>query len=355
MSEINKPTLRHRNIEINQSVGSITLLNTDNNLKQRLIPNPESASGGEGRRIGNYDEAPEHNKYLIFILSGYRIGYTTFKDCFKSIFMIHNETVNVWTHFLAVLSYLTLAIYIWYFMPSIEQLKTFDEKDSYVVYLHKYMVEDILGYKVQHFVRTSLPVYPIVLHWLAGALWTLFSTMHHLFMCQSKGIFEFFYKWDSFGALFIGLGINFTINFYIFFWERIFYTSYIALANFYALIIAVMTFHPFFNHTKYRKVRVWLYIFFGLFSSIGVLHSLTGFVPTSCSFDAGALWWWGDWILLFGAYIYVKKIPERYYPKTFDLLGQSHNIWHVLTNVSGVVHILASFSLYYGRVSKNWA
>ena len=35
--------------------------------------------------------------------------------------------------------------------------------------------------------------------------------------------------------------------------------------------------------------------------------------------------------------IYVSKVPERWYPGRFDLVGQSHNIWHVLGALSPLV------------------
>lgn len=36
------------------------------------------------------------------IETGYRIGFKT-KQVFKSLFMIHNETVNIWTHLLGAI------------------------------------------------------------------------------------------------------------------------------------------------------------------------------------------------------------------------------------------------------------
>ena len=42
-------------------------------------------------------------------------------------------------------------------------------------------------------------------------------------------------------------------------------------------------------------------------------------------------------VYLSGLYIYVNRIPEIYFPKKFDLCGQSHNIWHILIIVAIVV------------------
>lgn len=40
-----------------------------------------------------------------------------------------------------------------------------------------------------------------------------------------------------------------------------------------------------------------------------------------------------------GAAVYAARIPERWYPKTFDLLGQSHNWMHVLVLTGALVRL----------------
>ena len=49
--------------------------------------------------IGTYQQADDYIKDNEFIVTGYRIGYTTICKVLKSLFMCHNETVNIWTHF----------------------------------------------------------------------------------------------------------------------------------------------------------------------------------------------------------------------------------------------------------------
>ena len=49
--------------------------------------------------IGEIAEAPLHLVDNEFIRRGYRIGYTkSVKSIFKSLFELHNESVNVWSH-----------------------------------------------------------------------------------------------------------------------------------------------------------------------------------------------------------------------------------------------------------------
>lgn len=45
----------------------------------------------------------EANGYMVtnkWILNGYRINYDSWLVTLKSLFQVHNETVNVWTHLL---------------------------------------------------------------------------------------------------------------------------------------------------------------------------------------------------------------------------------------------------------------
>ena len=41
-----------------------------------------------------------------------------------------------------------------------------------------------------------------------------------------------------------------------------------------------------------------------------------------------------------GTVIYTARIPERWYPKTFDLYGQSHQIMHVLVICGALSHTI---------------
>ncbi|CAI2373976.1 unnamed protein product [Moneuplotes crassus] len=348
-----KPYLRHASGNESQRKGSMTMTLKDSGGKGKYTLSLEKERGSYGKKIGLFHEAPEHNKYLIYIKTGYRIGYTSFKDCFKSIFSIHNETVNIWTHLVGIFMYIFLSYYVCYLMPTTEELRNFDGSQGALVRYHKYFVEKILGYNVEHLREENSEVFPLILHYLGGVICMACSTSHHVFMCHSEKVFHFFYKCDSFGILFLALGMNFTMNFYIFYCEQTFYIAYIyiGLANLNSLLIAILTFHPKFNQTKYRALRVWLFIIFGVICCIAIFHSL--FI-TDPLYSYGAAPWWfsGNIISIFGSYIYVKKVPEKWYPCTFDHCGQSHNIWHLLIMVASGIHCIASLSMHYARMDR---
>ena len=50
-----------------------------------------------------------------------------------------------------------------------------------------------------------------------------------------------------------------------------------------------------------------------------------------------------------GAIIYALKIPERLLPYRFDMVGSSHQIFHVLIIVAASIHMWASFKEFHKR------
>lgn len=47
--------------------------------------------------------APEWHVYNDYLHHGYRINYKSHKDMLRSVFQLHNETTNIWTHLIGAL------------------------------------------------------------------------------------------------------------------------------------------------------------------------------------------------------------------------------------------------------------
>lgn len=69
---------------------------------------------GKQRRakIGSLNEHHEFLRDNEYIHNGYRLNFTSTRKIFKSLFMLHNESVNVWSHLLGVFLFLILVIYV---------------------------------------------------------------------------------------------------------------------------------------------------------------------------------------------------------------------------------------------------
>lgn len=50
-----------------------------------------------------------------FMLRGYRLNHTTYTDAIWSIFTLHNESVNIWSHFLGAALFFGIIIFVSWF------------------------------------------------------------------------------------------------------------------------------------------------------------------------------------------------------------------------------------------------
>ena len=72
----------------------------------------EKYEGKENRIIlGNYNEAPKYMQLNEYIKYGYRINCNTIKKSLKSLFIIHNESVNIWSHLIGTFLVIFLIFY----------------------------------------------------------------------------------------------------------------------------------------------------------------------------------------------------------------------------------------------------
>ena len=56
---------------------------------------------------------------------------------------------------------------------------------------------------------------------------------------------------------------------------------------------------------------------------------------------------------LAGAFVYAYRIPERWYPGSFDLVGHSHQWWHIAVFMGCAVHCFAILKMYFWWHSHN--
>ena len=78
-------------------------------------------------KVTSIHEAESYMKGNRYILRGYRMNFDTWKRVVRSFFMIHNESINVWTHFFGALLVIFLVFYtIFYFQINKEFIHNFN-------------------------------------------------------------------------------------------------------------------------------------------------------------------------------------------------------------------------------------
>ena len=87
------------------------------------------------------------NKHL---LTGYRIGFQGVKNGFKTMFMCHNETENVWSHFIGKLFFLGLFFWILTCWPQMRsQADTFEAQVTELLSNSSFEIELYLLHKIE--------------------------------------------------------------------------------------------------------------------------------------------------------------------------------------------------------------
>ena len=71
-------------------------------------------------KLGSYEEAPKYLQDNEYIKSGYLIYCNTFNKIFKSFLILHNETINIWSHLLGAIFFLCLIFYTSIFITNIK-------------------------------------------------------------------------------------------------------------------------------------------------------------------------------------------------------------------------------------------
>lgn len=70
------------------------------------------------------------------------------------------------------------------------------------------------------------------------------------------------------------------------------------------------------------------------------------------SFFAILPYWWGGQSYIMGAIIYAARIPERCKRRTFDIVGSSHQIFHISVIIGALIHFQSGLQLYLERTQK---
>ena len=249
------------------------------------------------------DESRDFQKFNKHIIFGYRVNFSKVQ-CLKSIFMITNETVNIWTHLLGSLYFLYSTIDMnCYVLPSFSN-------------------------------STSVDYFIMTVFCLSYTLCLMLSTLYHVFNCHSEKYYIMWLNNDRLGITLGLLGSYIPSIYYGFYHERllkIFYTSSILIMIAF-IIIYQLTTH---RYNRNDAVIVIFYILVAMFGVIPTIHFIMlhghthsivlQFVPRILIM----------YLLIFSGYcFYHSQLPERLVLGLFDYMGASHQIWHLFVLLS---------------------
>ena len=262
-----------------------------------LIPNND--------KLTNYENIPDWYKYNKHIYYGYRFPYLNFKKLTQSIFTIHNETFNIWTHLLGSVLFTIL------FLLS---LITGSDNDIY----------DNLS--VDIFLVSAITCFS-------------FSTIMLTYFPINKTICRILANFDYFGICLLISGSYVPFIYYTFY-------CYIKIRTFYLMGLGLVTFISFpliLNHHCPQKIRSIIYIILGLYGVLPIIHKffIMGHNQEIIFLTELSLIGLVAFFYIIGVLFYTSHFPEFIHRDLFNYYLSSHQIFHAFTIAGAVTHYLA--------------
>ncbi|KAG6425377.1 hypothetical protein SASPL_115808 [Salvia splendens] len=380
---------------------------SDENLVSR-----SSSREGEGKKLWKkvkyqlveYHALPGYLKDNEYILAHYRAEWPL-KQALLSVFSIHNETLNVWTHLIGFFLFLSLTIYTAMKVPNVvdlnlpsalrnadfqklhaelitslpslphmpdlqrlrEELKTALPSMNLSPYLSNWHIVELLSNCLPENLTHSNHTDTCVLHhmkedvaniiapllvrpitrwpffaFLGGAMFCLLaSSTCHLLSCHSERVAYVMLRLDYAGIAALISTSFYPPVYYSFMCYPFFCNLYMGFITLLGIGTILASLLPMFQSPEYRTFRASLFFGMGFSGAAPILHKLILFWH-----QPEALHTTGYEVLMglfygIGALVYAMRIPERWMPGKFDIAGHSHQLFHVLVVAGAYTHYRA--------------
>jgi len=247
-----------------------------------------------------------------YIHWGYR-DIMPMKQCLFSLFSVHNETGNIFTHLLGLLLFFGI------------------------------FIKDATAYDLDVHHRAVATFYNIATQFCMGS-----SAFFHLVQPHSKETYDRALKCDMTGIA-MQIISSYIVGIHYGYW------CHPVVGRFYQVVVGILSFlaliwpHvPFLFQNFYSSVV--FFASFVAFAFVPMFHwvSLVG----GFSAEQVHLFFWsllsGVLMYCFGFVFYIGKFPEKKWPGRFDLWLHSHQLWHLCV-LAGAIQIyltMISYSRY---------
>ncbi|KAK1716729.1 hemolysin III family channel protein [Colletotrichum acutatum] len=296
--------LRNRRRSSSSSHDTTTLLSTVESSAAALERKVEKAL------LVLWDDLPAWRRDNQFIITGYRPDSNSYRASFRSLGYLHNESVNIWSHLLGAVAFvITGAVLYAVIAPRYESAND----------------ADMLVFGC----------------FFAGAVACLgMSAAYHAMSNHSPEVAKWGNKLDYSGIVFLIVGSYVPAMYYGFYCHPALLKFYLTTICLLGLGCGAVSWIEFFRAPEWRTFRACMFTALGTSGVVPVLHGLTIYGRQEME-DRMSL----NWVVLhglmyiFGAFLYAFRWPERSFPRTFDIWGSSHQIFHFFVVMAAVTHL----------------
>ncbi|KAF8748519.1 HlyIII protein [Rhizoctonia solani] len=273
-----------------------------------------------------------------FILSGYRRPQYSWSGCARSVFgYLHNESVNIHTHLFG-------ALWLLYILVNVGKTQA--------------------GY-------TTLTWHDPVgfgLGLLAGVFCLGASALYHTSTCHSPAVGEnalIYRTWVEQGPK-VSRRCN-ALDYSGIIGEGVFAIN-ISTRKINQSVVShdlcsghhcgrrncsIRSAQPGYGTPAYRWARTTVFFLLGICALVPVTHAYLIYGLERMQNEMGINWIALTGIMyMSGALIYACRVPERWFPGTFDFFGSSHQIFHVCVVIAALSHyqaVLTGFEYWHGQ------
>ena len=245
-----------------------------------------------------------------FILGGYRTRVGFF-GCMKSVFLLHNETINIWSHLIGFMFFAGLFVHdLVLVIPTVTDDGTQITKTDFAI------------------LCTLLICYQATM---------VLSSLYHTFECHSsQEVSNACFALDILGIT-LGLMATYLSGIYYAFWcEPGWRDFYLCTVGGIFLVATSLHFAPaqYMSNEKFHTTRTALFTLWAIYGIVPTIHWswMQGGGPVVGIMVPRILIMYA--LCGVAMFFYVTKMPERLMPGFVDIIGHSHQWWHVITFIA---------------------
>jgi len=245
-----------------------------------------------------------------FIETGYRAASASVYLCCHSLTYIHNETVNIYFHLVGAATFMALPMYFF-----------------------KYEVPP------RYHIATTADVVVCLIYFCGVTICFLLSAQYHTFMNHSEKMDMLGAQLDFQGIILLMWGATVPLVYYGFICEPALQYEYWTLLSGLAIACSITTFQPRFREAQLRPARAATFGSLAICTMVPVIHGISRYGWQIQRQRMGIFWVFLTLVLnTIGAVAYAYKIPERWHKRRFDILGASHQVFHIMVVLAALAY-----------------